>query len=382
MKILITTDIFFVKTNGVYISVRNLCGELEKDGHEVKILTLSQNKRSRREGNTYYIRSVSLERVYPGVRMPTSYRHRLIRDLIQWKPDVIHSQCEFFTFQYAKRIARHTGAPIVHTYHSLYEQYFPYLLPSRALGDRVVSTFSRVRLKNAKCVIAPTRKVEVALRGYGLNTPIRIVPSGIDLTQHSKQITKEDRNILRSNLGITQDQFVLLSLGRLGIEKNVDELIRLFAEARKHHENIIFLIVGDGPARTSLELLCTELKLIDSVKFIGMVDPANVQNYYKLSDLFVGASTSETQGLTFVEAAANGLPLLCKDDPCLQDVLINGRNGYLFSTQTEFLDALECIIDNIQWRADASTASRELARNFDQHAFGKSVEAIYESLVK
>lgn len=219
MKILITTDIFFVKTNGVYISVRNLCDELTRDGHDVRILTLSQNKRSRKEGLVYFIRSISLDRVYPGVRMPTSYRHRLIRELIAWKPDVIHSQCEFFTFQYAKRISRHTGAPIVHTYHALYEQYFPYLLPSRALGDKVVSTFSRVRLKQAKCVIAPTHKVETALQGYGMKNPIRVVPSGIDLSQHTGRISEENRQELRKALGIMPNQFVLLNLGRLGIEK-------------------------------------------------------------------------------------------------------------------------------------------------------------------
>ena len=128
-EILITTDLYTVKTNGVVTSVRNLYEELTADGHDVRILTLSGNNKSRREGHIYYIRSVSLEAVYPDVRMPTSYRHKLIKELILWKPDVIHSQCEFFTFQYASRISKCTGAPIVHTYHTLYEQYFTYLLP-------------------------------------------------------------------------------------------------------------------------------------------------------------------------------------------------------------------------------------------------------------
>jgi len=382
MKILITTDIFFVKTNGVYISVHNLCSELKKDGHEVRILTLSQDGQSRREGNIFYIRSVSLERVYPGVRMPTSYRHSLIRELIEWKPDVIHSQCEFFSFQFARHIARRTGAPIVHTYHSLYEQYFPYLFPSRRLGNRLVSDFSRARLKHAACVIAPTRKVEKALRGYGVKAPIRIVPSGIDLGQHSITISREEREQLRQALGIGTDSFVLLSLGRLGIEKNLDTVIRFFAAAHKERKDLMLLIVGDGPARDSLEKLCKELDLGEAVRFTGMVDPSQVHRYYKLSDAFVCASTSETQGLTFVEATANGLPLLCEEDPCLEDVLIHGKNGYAFSSEETFGRYLETMIEDPQWREAAGAVSREIAQRFDKRTFAESVEAIYAGLVE
>ena len=120
MKILITTDLFTTSTNGVVTSVRNLWDELREKGHDVRILTLSGDRESYKEGPVYYIKSVSIGFVYPDVRMPISYRNALIDELIEWKPDVIHSHCEFFSFQFAKRIARMTGAPLVHTYHTLY----------------------------------------------------------------------------------------------------------------------------------------------------------------------------------------------------------------------------------------------------------------------
>lgn len=135
MKILITTDLFTIETNGVVTSVKNLWDELKKKGHEVKILTLSENVHSHRDGEVYYIRSMPFA-VYPNVRMPLTYRHRLIKELIEWKPDVIHTQCEFFTYQFARRISKKTGAPIVHTYHTLYEQYVTYVIPSRRLGKK------------------------------------------------------------------------------------------------------------------------------------------------------------------------------------------------------------------------------------------------------
>lgn len=382
MKILITTDLYTVTTNGVVTSVRNLYEELTRSGHEVRILTLSESGRSRKEGDVYYIRSVSLERVYPQVRMPTSYRHRLIRELVRWKPDVIHSQCEFFTFQYAQRISKLTGAPIVHTYHTLYEQYVGYLFKSKRLGRRVVRVLSRKRLKRVKRVIAPTHKVEDALRDYGMKNPISIVPSGIDLEQSMLRISAEERQERRLALGIENDRFVLLNLGRLGTEKRVEELLCLFADARKENPSLIFLIVGDGPARKQLIKQCDELGITDSVIFTGMVDPKQVHCYYQLADLFVSASTSETQGLTYVEAAANGLPLLCREDPCLQDVLLLGQNGYTYSDERGFMDALLYIVSDSKWRESAGLKSRELASRFDKRIFADSVESVYDCTLK
>lgn len=381
MKILITTDLYTVKTNGVVTSVRNLYDELKKDGHDVRILTLSDNQKSRREGEVYYIRSVSLEKVYPEVRMPTAIRHKLIKELIVWKPDIIHSQCEFFTFQYALRISKCTGAPIVHTYHTLYEQYFTYVFPMKSLSRPVVKSFSKNRLKKVKQVIAPTKKVEQILLDYGLHNPIRVIPSGISLGRFLEQMPDEERKRRRYALGIKDDQFVLLNLGRLGTEKNVDELMRMFAKAHAYHRNLVFLIVGDGPAKSHLEEMAIQLNIQDSVIFTGMVKPSEVQNYYKLGDLFVAASTSETQGLTYIEASANGLPLLCREDPCLQDILIPGENGYTYTTENEFIEYLFKIADDIQWRKEASEKSRNIAIHYDKETFGNSVESVYDTVI-
>ncbi len=382
MKVLITTDLYAVTTNGVVTSVRNLYEELTRDGHDVRILTLSTNQRSYRVGPVYYIRSVSIGYVYPDMRMPTSYRHRLIRELIEWKPDVIHSQCEFFTFQFAQRISKITGAPIVHTYHTLYEQYAGYVLPGQKLGSQVVKTFSRVRLKNVKRVIVPSSKVKQVLEGYGVDNSISIVPSGIDLSQHNGHLSAKERQAMRESLGIRPEQLVMLNLGRLGTEKNVDELLQFFDETREDFPNVVFLIVGDGPARAGLERLRDAWNLGECVIFTGMVKPGEVQRYYQIADVFVSASTSETQGLTFVEAAANGLPLLCREDPCLHGVLIPGENGYTYTNDEEFRAGLRRIADDPDWRSAASDRSRQIAASFDKHTFGDHVEAIYKDVIK
>ena len=381
-KILITTDLYTVSTNGVVTSVQNLFDELTAKGHDVRILTISDTLHSHKEGAVYYIRSVPLKAVYPDLRMPTSFRHKLIQEIIDWKPDVVHSQCEFFSYQFAARISKITGAPLVHTYHTLYEQYLTsYVVPSKRLGDYLAKVLSRQRLKRVTTLIAPTQKVENTLQGYGMRSPISVVPSGISLEQHHQRLTQEQRLEKRRSLGIDDEDQVLLNLGRLGGEKNLSELLELFAEARKQNENLKFLIVGDGPAKEDLEKQAKELGVGDHVIFTGMVPPSEVQNYYQLGDVFVSASTSETQGLTYIEAAANGLPLLCRQDDCLADVLQEGENGYEYTSAEEFLNAIDAVMDDPEWRAAAAKRSEEIAATFDKKNFGEAIENIYESVL-
>lgn len=382
MKILITTDLYATSTNGVVTSIRNLMEELEKKGHTVRVLTVSEKLRSHKEGNVYYIKSVPLGIVYPDVRMPISYRHRYLRELIQWKPDVIHSQCEYFSYQFAGYISKKTAAPIVHTYHTLYEQYVTYIFPSQRIGAYFVGILSKLRLRKAEAIVAPTQKVETVLKDYGIRNPIHVVPSGIALEQHKERIPKEERMRKRKELGIPEDHTVLLNLGRLGTEKNLSELIKLFSIALSQNPKLTLLIVGDGPAKKDLEALSLQMGVADRVIFTGMVEPAEVHKYYQLGDIFVSASTSETQGLTYVEAAANGLPLLCRRDPCLDGVLVEGCNGYEYEAKQEFCELLDTILQNPDWCHTAGTQSQEIAATFDKSNFAEKMENIYESVTK
>lgn len=384
MKVLITTDLYEPTINGVVTSVQNLMSELKKDGHQVKILATSDRHRSYRKDNIYYLRSIPI-RVYPNVRMPVAWMHPFVTELIEWKPDVIHSQCEFFSYQFAKRISRRTGAPIVHTYHTLYEQYAKYVVKkfaSRLNTDHMIAALSRVRLKKAEVVIAPTGKVRRYLEQYGLENEIQVVPTGISLDQYKKHLTPEEKQKRKAELGIGPEKQVLLSLGRVGTEKNIEELIRFFNTLCRQREDVVFLIVGDGPAREELQQLTDTLGLSEKIRFTGMVPREEVQNYYQLGDLFVCASTSETQGLTYIEALVNFLPLLCRKDPCLEGVIEEGRNGFQYETEEEFLQHAAYILDHPRWREEAAEYNQMVERNFCKECFANSVEKIYQEAIE
>ena len=105
MKILITSDWYIPAVNGVVTSVKNLRRELELRGHEVRVLTLSQNRRSYERDGVTYLGSVAAGLVYPGARLRTALAGRWVRKIVEWGPDVVPSQCEFSTFFLARRIA-------------------------------------------------------------------------------------------------------------------------------------------------------------------------------------------------------------------------------------------------------------------------------------
>lgn len=124
MKILITTDLYATKTNGVVTSIRNLTEELQKKGHEIRILTVSETLKSHKSENVYYIKSLPLDVVYPDIRMPVYYHHRYIREMIEWEPDVIHSQCEYFSYHFASYISKKQvlllSIPTIHSTNSMF----------------------------------------------------------------------------------------------------------------------------------------------------------------------------------------------------------------------------------------------------------------------
>ena len=175
---------------------------------------------------------------------------------------------------------------------------------------------------------------------------------------------------------------VLLNLGRLGTEKNLTELVELFAVAAAHNDKLVLLVVGDGPARKDLEETAERLGVAKKVIFTGMVPPEDVHIYYQLGDVFVSASTSETQGLTYIEAAANGLPLLCRRDPCLDGVLQEGVNGFEYEMADDFREIIDTILKNPEWCRAAGKHSADIAATFDKSHFAAEIESIYQSVVE
>ena len=376
MKILITTDWYKPVVNGVVTSVLNLTEQLEKRGHEVKILTLSRNYHSYRVENVIYAGSIGMGKIYPQARVKIPVvAGEYMEELLTWQPDVIHSQCEFSTFFLAKRIAAELNIPIIHTYHTVYEDYTHYFSPQKAWGKSLVQMMTRKLSEQVDAMIAPSGKIEQILEGYGISCPVSVVPSGIDTKKYSSRIGDGSREALRAKYGIGNDETVLVYVGRMAKEKNIEELLWY---QKNVQENVKLVLVGDGPYRPALEEKAKEYGVTDSVIFTGMVSPDEVAGYYQIGDLFVSASTSETQGMTYDEALAGGVPLLCRKDDCLKEVVSEGKNGWQYENESRYQECIQKWKElNEDEKQSIRNAAVQTADHFSSENFAERVEQVY-----
>ena len=265
----------------------------------------------------------------------------------------------------------------------MYEDYTGYVFLFKRLGRYIIRKATKNRLEHADSVIVPSAKVKNKLVDeQGVKGDFHIIPSGISLEKHRVRISEKERLERRRALGVADDEIALLNLGRLGAEKNVDELLRFFKSAREKNDKLKFLIVGGGPAKEQLESTAKELGIEEFVNFVGMVKPDEVPKYYQLADVFLSASTSETQGLTYVEAMANRLPLVCREDSCLDGVLTHGKNGFIYTELDGFLDGVLKLAESPELRAEMADESARVSEEFDKTIFGDRVEKLYMTVIE
>lgn len=383
MKILITSDWNICAINGVATSIKNLMYGLRARGHEVKLLCLSSNHKTQVTEDGWEVASLPADVVYPGARVRAGLMNNIYDKVIEWGPDIVHSQCEMSTFVMAHHIAHECGIPIVHTYHTVYEDYTHYVvkgnhLPAveqrRKAAKKAVAEFSKLISMFCFGMVAPTEKVKVMLEGYDCKCPLYVVPSGITLDDFRQKLPDEERAELRKKYGIEDDEIVALYLGRAAKEKNIDEVMRYISSS---DDRIKLLVVGGGPVLDDLKELAQTEGLTEKVVFVGMVDPTEVWKYYQLGDFFTSASTSETQGLTYIEALSSGLPLLCRKDSCLDDVVIKDENGCLFENEEEYMVGMQKILSIIRDSNYDREKIGHTADKFSREYFAESLEAIY-----
>lgn len=380
LKVLLTTDWWEPAVNGVVASVMTLRRQLELLGCDVRVLTLSSGMRSTASGRVYRLGSISAGMIYDSARVGTILQKRILSAILRWGPDVIHSHCEFTTHVWARRIARELDVPLVHTYHTIYEDYTHYYSPSRTMGKKAVAGFSRHVLERTDAVIAPTAKVAALLHGYHVHRPVHVIPTGLELDRFRPAITPQegaDAAALRASLGISPQQQVLLSVCRLAKEKNIERIIADVAAARR--EDCVLVLVGDGPYREQLESQVARLGIGDRVRFVGAVDPRDVPRWYRAGDVFVSASLSETQGLTFIEALASGLPLLCYRDPSIAAVVLEGRTGHMVDSSEEFIAQLDRMLgDDVALEQMSVRAAEHARATCSAEAYGTRVLDVYQ----
>lgn len=379
MKILLTTDTYENQICGVSSSIKTLREGLIRRGHDVRVLLLSKNRKSKVRGNDYLIASFPVRVI--DFRQSVRFRDKIIDEIVLWNPDIVHIQTEWFSGRIGKRIAERCGCPYINTSHTSWEDFTKGFIPTNALRTRVSKRLLERNYSQSSAIIAPSHKMADVLNNHDIDLPTYIVPTGVDLDFFNKDLSLEERIELRKELDVDESARILLYLGRVSKEKNLDELLDYFSSLIKKDGNIVLVIAGEGPYLSKLENRAKKLKITDNVRFAGVVQNEDTYKYYKLADIFVMASTCETQGITYMEALASSLPLVCRHDRALDNVLENGYNGFAYTNEKEFIDAIRQILSSDECLTELRINALESSQKFCKSYFAASVEMIYLDVI-
>ena len=382
MRIGIFTDTYPPYINGVSTSVSMLENALRKKGHQVYIVTVNtENMRYKYENDEHIIRIPGVPIGIYDYRLTGVYPLKAINKIRKWNLDVIHSHTEFGVGTFARIIAKQYNIPLVHTYHTMYEDYVHYITKgyfnntSKKIVEYLTNFYCN---QTATELIVPTKKTyDLFKEKYKYTRNVHIIPTGIEVEKFYKENTDPKKlEEIRKKHGLNNGDFVILYVGRLGQEKSVDVLIESHQELAREYKAKL-LIVGDGPDMDTYKNLVHKLKIDDNVIFTGKVPWTEVTLYYQIADIFATASKSETQGLTVIEAMAASLPVVAVDDESFRNVIVDGLNGHLFDTKKEYKKYVKSFIDEPSKLQQFSKQARINADTYSSKYFAERVLDVY-----
>lgn len=346
MRIGLFTDTYFPQVSGVATSIRTLKTELEKLGHTVFIFTTTDKDVDRYED--WQIVRIPSVPFFAFKDRRVAYRgfSKALEIAKQYQLDIIHTQTEFALGLLGIWIARELKIPVVHTYHTQYEDYVHYIAKGLVIRPGMVKYMARGFMNDLDGVICPSEIVYDLLVKYGIEAEKRVIPTGIELAKFERpEISDDNLQSLREKLGFQTGETMLLSLSRVSYEKNIQAIISALPAVLEENPAVKLVVAGDGPYLPDLKELAQRLGIAEQVIFTGMIAPSETALYYKAADFFVSASTSETQGLTYLESLASGTPVVAHGNPYLDNVISDQMFGTLYYEDRDLAGAiLEAII--------------------------------------
>lgn len=385
MRIGLFTDSYTPDINGVSTSVFNLRKALMKMGHTVYIVTVNNSIIKHEYDEKEKI--LKLPGIPVGIynyRFSEIYSISTIKIIKKWNLDVIHSHTEFGVGIFARILSKQFKIPLVHTYHTLYEDYTHYITHNHfdKLSKNIVKNLTKLYcVKTAKETIVPTNKIyKLFKEKYMIDKNINIIPSGIDIDRFYKENVSHTKvEQIKKKYGITKQDFTIIFVGRLATEKNIEFLLN--AEQKMIEKKIFntkLLIVGDGPEKEKYINIARKLNIFDKVIFTGKIKQEEIQYYYQCADAFVTASNSETQGLTVIEAMASEVVPICINDMAFLEMV---PKKSIFSNQEEYINQVITFANNDKLREEYKVEIRKKAEEYSSKRYAERVLDVYRGVL-
>jgi len=383
MNILMLSDVYFPRVNGVSTSIRTFARELQRLGHSVTIVAPAYGDADENgEFETLRLRAHGIffdpeDRLIRG----SALRNAAV-ELAQRRWDVIHVHTPFRAHQLGVMLRKFTRRPLVETYHTYFEPYAKHYFPWLPAGPLrfIARSISRRLCREVDHLIVPTQQMKGVLNQYGITTPTTIIPTGIDLDE----FTGGDGARFRQAQGIRADQPTLVTVSRLAAEKNIGFLLEVARALLDEFPDLAFVIAGEGPDAEALRAKGRALGLEAHLRFPGNLDRRTaLLDCYRAGDVFVFASPTETQGLVLIEAMALGVPIVSTAVMGTATVLRDVRSARISGENVaEFAGHVAALLRSSAARAQLSAAGREDAGAWSAPVLMRKTIDLYERLAQ
>jgi len=383
MKILLISDVYFPRINGVSTSILLLRRELAQFGHETALVVPNYAPIPGviEEEDTIF-RVPAYRFIFEPEDRQMQFRalRKILSQLHDF--DLVHIHTPFIAHYAGLSWARRRNLPCVASYHTFFEEYLYHYLPlappkiMRYLARR----FSRSQAHQLDALVVPSQAIASILRSYKIHTPIKIIPTGID----PHDLSGGNKNAFRTRYGISPDRLILIYVGRVAFEKNIEFLIEVVEKTRHFFPQLLFLIVGDGPARNYLERRVAQMQIVENVRFLGYLDRhGELRDAYQAADVFIFASATETQGLVLLEAMAMGIPIVSTAQLGTVDILQAGQGAIIAQPNIEdFTAQLRRVLQEPLLRERLSREGVIYAQNWTTQAMALRMIEFYQEVLQ
>ncbi len=388
MRIGLFSDTYLPDVNGVVSSVELLRKKLSEEGHEVYVICTHPGLiKVEKEGNIIRLPGIEFKKLY-GYAIASPVHYFLIDDIEKLNLDIIHVHTEFGVGIFAQMCADKLHIPLVRTYHTTYEDYTHYVnflgLDSiDKAAKKIIANLSKMFGNNCMRLISPSAKTKEMLLRYGIKTPIEIIPTGTELALFNNDNTSLERKLaIRQECGIKDDEKLMLYVGRIAQEKSLDLVIRSFKKVKEKGLKVKLAVIGGGPDLENLEKMAKDEGVDDLIYFGNKRPFKEVPDYYHSADAFISASTTETQGMTYVEAMSSGLVIFARRDECLEELLFEDETGFYFDDEDELVAKIEkfLALDKDTY-LKMSARSKEITKVYDADLFAEKILKLYKEAI-
>jgi len=383
VRVLFISDVYFPRVNGVSTSIRTFRQDLAVQDVHTRLVAPhydSPPDAAPEEQGVLRVPAARVPRDPEDRRMRWRALTRALDALPASEFDLVHIHTPFLAHYAGVRFARRANIACLATYHTFFEEYLHHYVPllPRPLSRLLARSFTRSQCAAVQALIAPSEPMREVLSGYGVSTPIHVLPTGLA----ADRFRAGDGRAFRARAGIDAQRPLVTYIGRVAHEKNIGFLVQVFRRVLASVPEALLVIAGEGPAREALRQQVAHLGLAGHVHFAGYLErDSALLDCYAAADVFVFASRTETQGLVLLEAMAQGVPVVSTAHLGTRSILTPGSGALVVpEQQQEFAAAVVRVLNDAGLREELAARGRAYARNWTSAAMARRLAELYAEL--